>query len=226
MAGMVTEQLVLNSLESCNDFLRDNIMFSNGKNFRLKFLYATSAKSRWDYENLWGIYLAKPGFSWMALWIAVTSRTAIKKRQIKYLAPKIGEGDHVGSVAIYNPENIGLDKIFLDEAYLYLFDPDNFLAFPRLDILSINKAEKGSEILQNGFQRVTIDRRGKKYSTIARQQESPLFVDIDEWQVAVVGVPEMVPSTEVIITGELIKEMASRIIWSAEEIGEEYIAIK
>jgi hypothetical protein len=223
VVSMTTEKIVLNSIEECNGLLKKNSMFANGKNIRVTSLYETSAKSRWDYENLWGIYLAKPEFAWMALWIAITSRTSLRKRQIKYIPPQTEKGDYIGKISIYNPENIELEKIFSREAYIYLFNNKQFLNFSLFDISDANKEEKGPEIFRNGFVRDTVIRRGREYKTIVKHQAVPTLVDIDEWQVAVIGIPEIVPDIEVVITAELIKELESRITWSPAEVGEEYI---
>ncbi|MBI2637652.1 MAG: hypothetical protein HYW88_02010, partial [Candidatus Sungbacteria bacterium] len=78
------EKRTLDSVVALNELLHHNNYFANGKNFPVTHLYETSANSRWPYENIWGIYLTKPHYAWMALWMSITSRTRLKKRQVKY----------------------------------------------------------------------------------------------------------------------------------------------
>lgn len=218
------EKLILDSVESCNKFLKTNRYLTNGKNFRVNHLYATAANSRWCYENLWGIYLAKPQFAWMALWIAITSRSQLKKRQVRYFSPKIIRQDFIGRISIFNPQNIGLIDILCKKAYIYLFDPDEFDNFFRLDISNIRASdEKERVLIRNGFQQKVIKRRGRNYNTWMHSLKTPLIVDIDGWQIAVVNVEKIMPRIEVTITKRLIQELAIRIRWLKKEVGENYI---
>lgn len=209
------------SLLACNAELETNVLFANGKNFQTGHLYETAAKSRWPYENIWGIYLAKPRFAWMALWMAVTSREKIKKRQLKYFSPDFSAGDFLGRMGVFNPEGLPLEDTLSQEAYLYFFDLD-FADFEGLDIRTKASAEeKKSALLDAGFEKRIVQKRGKDYS--AYVSENKLIVDIDEWQVAVVGAKKLVPKIEIIIERGAILELAKRICSLDEEVGENYI---
>ena len=216
---------ILDSLESCNTLLQENSYLANGKNFRVNHLYATSAKSRWPHENIWAIYLAKPQFAWMALWMAMTSRNQLKKRQIRYIRPEAAAGDYIGRIEIFNPQNINPTDLLCQEAYLYLFDPEILRGFARLDISNIGGGtNKQESLLNSGFKCRAIRQRGKHYDAFVYSQSDNLIVDIDEWQAAIVSVEKIVPNIEVILTRTLIEQLATRIQWLEEEVGEDYIA--
>ncbi|MBI5732883.1 hypothetical protein HY967_02920 [Candidatus Jorgensenbacteria bacterium] len=213
----------IDSLESLNEVLKRNLCFANGKNFKIEHLYATSANSRWPHENLWGIYLAKPWYTWMAVWMAITSRSLLKKRQIQYVSPKIAEGDHIGHITLYNPENLSIKEMLCNEAYLYLFEID----WENIEILNISHAItaeiKQRVLLKNGFEEKTIFKRKKEYHALVALTKEKLVVNVDEWQIALINIETIVPTTEVILGKEVIEALASRITWSKEEIGENYI---
>lgn len=217
------ERIVFASIKSCNSFLKTNNYLANGKNFRLDFLYATSANSRWPYENIWGIYLTKSQFTWMALWMAVTSRSRLQKRQIRYFFPDTMNGDYIGRIAIYNPRDLSRHDVIQEKAYVYLFNPLAFQSLTRLDVSGEIKFAKKTALINNGFEQKIVKRRGKTYHTFISSLTHPLFVDIDEWQVAIVGIEEIVPDIEIILEKEFIQELAARILWHEEEIGENYI---
>jgi len=217
------KRVLIDSFESCQRLLEMNRCFANGKNIQVDLLYATSANSRWPYENIWGVYLAKPQFAWMALWMAVTSRSRLQKRQVRYFIPKTAEGDYIGKIAIYNPQNLSRQEVVQEKAYLYLFDPVSFQGLPRLDISDQPKSAKKTALIRSGFEQKIVKRREKTYSALVNSSGSSLLVDIDEWQVAIVGPEEVVPSIEVVLDRELTRQLVKRIQWSDEEIGEDYI---
>ena len=219
------EKRVLDSIDSLNTLLKTNTFPANGKNFQVDRLYATSAVSRWLYENIWGIYLAKPQFAWMALWMAVTSRARLKKRQIKYFFPDTANGDYIGRVEIFNPDNLELKDIVCEKAYLYLFEPKNFQNLRKIDVsLEKNGNKKAKILLGYGFKQKTVFKRGKNYNAYVYSANEKILVDIDDWQVAIVNIEEIEPSIEFTLSSNLIKELAGRIQWLKEEVGENYIA--
>ena len=219
------EKRVLDSIDSCNTLLKTNGFWANGKNFQVDILYATSASSRWPYENIWGIYLAKPHFAWMALWMAVTSRTRLKKRQIRYFFPDMANGDYIGQVGIFNPELLELKDIVCEKAYLYLFDQKYFPNLRKIDISGKEDENKKAEaLIKYGFEQKTVFRRGKNYNNAyVFSTSDPVIVDIDDWQIALVNIEEITPNIEITITNKLITELSGRIQWLNEEVGENYI---
>lgn len=214
----------IDSLVDCNEFLKENHCFANGKNVRVEYLYATAAKSRWCYENLWGIYLAKPEFSWMALWMAITSRPRLKKRQTQYVSPNTSEGDWVGHIRIFNPLNLRFADILCEEAYLYLFDYDDILSLPRIDISEARgNAESEKILISQGLRKAIICRRGKEYEAWISESRIPLLVSIDEWQAALINIEKLYPQKEIIVSKKAIEELSARIHWLPAEVGENYL---
>jgi hypothetical protein len=214
----------LNCIESCNTFLKSNTYFSNGKNFCVSQLCETSAKSRLPHENLLGIYLAKPRFTWMALWLAVTSRAHLKKRQVNYFRPDVAGGDFVGRAGIFNPQKLPSEAVFCQKAYLYLIDPSATLELPRLDISGIKSThDKETMLLRNGFRKETIVRPGENYVTYIPSFTEKLLVDIDEWQVAVVNIKGMIPDAEIVIEQNTIRQLSDRVSWLDSDMGVNYI---
>lgn len=55
------------TIEDLSKILERNNLYANGKNIPIEFLYETVARSRWDRENIWGIYLTQPSYAWMGL---------------------------------------------------------------------------------------------------------------------------------------------------------------
>ncbi len=207
------ETTTVTNLDDINHILSQNSYHANGKNFKIDYLYQTVANSRWNYENIFGIYLAKPEYAWMAFWMAITSREMVRKRQIQYISPR-GK-DSVGNIVIYNPENLSLDDMLCEKAYLYLFDIDTNIEV--LDLTTCNS------VLQAMFVWSKIER-----GDVIKTGYKPLFrnktlVDIDRWQVALVNYEKYTPIKEIILSKKLIKELKHRIIFTQKEIGKNYI---
>jgi hypothetical protein len=206
---------ILNIAE-LNSFLHQNKDYANGKNIRVDHLYETTANSRWNYENLWGIYLTNSDYAWMALWMAMTSRGKIKKRQIRYIAPN-RKNDFIGSIEIYNPDHLKLEDIFSQEAYLYFF---NVNSHPNIEVLDFTK---DPNLFINRFILDQIEKRG-----ITQDYYKPLFsgkvlVKIDDWQVALINYKKIIPTQEIILGKGLIKALSKRVVFTNKEIGQDYI---
>jgi hypothetical protein len=217
------KRVILDSLPLCNEFLKANKCFANGKNFPVTHLYATAAQSRWCYENLWGIYLTKPQYTWMALWMAATSRSHLKKRQIQYHRPQREVGDYVGHITIYSPDVNPVDFL-CDQAYVYLFDLQAFENLSLLDISSIRQSSNPEHFLNShGFARRIVERRSRIYDAWLHNSQEPLLVDVDEWQVACINREQIAPSTEIVLTKNLISQLESRVKLFSGEVGENYI---
>lgn len=217
------ERVSVNTLPSLNLLLADNRFLANGKNFPIDRLYATSASSRWSYENLWGIYLAKPEFAWMAVWMAATSRSRIQKRQIRYVCPSTEQGDHVGRIEVYSPLPFAPRYFLLDRAYLYLLDPADLSDLSYLTIAEKEGPAKIAALERQGFRWESVRRRGKQYRALVAASIGPAVIDIDRWQVAIVRKATIVPAIEVSIGSAVISELAVRISRSSQEVGENYI---
>lgn len=104
------------TVQELGDILSRNTSFANGKNRPLDHLHATGACSRFVHENIYGIYFTNEDHAWMALWIAVTDRTKVRKRNITYVRPN--ENDAIGGVAVYSPDT-SLDVFCDDGAFIY-----------------------------------------------------------------------------------------------------------
>jgi hypothetical protein len=218
------ERIRLDSVKECNALLANNTFAANGKNFPVDHLYATSANSRWPYENLWGIYLAKSDFAWMALWMAVTLRAKMKKRQIAYFCPDKSKRDYIGSIKVFNPERLSAGDILCKTAYLYLFNPGRFRDFLQISVADQKNGNAKMEILAiHDFAWQDIMKRGKNYHTCLDAFGRKSLIDLDEWQMALVGVETIVPDIEIVIGESLIEELAVRVGWSDEEVGNDYL---
>ncbi len=215
-------QSVLSSMEECNAFLRQNCFLVNGKNHPVTHLYATSEQSRWGYENLWGVYFTKSNYAWMALWMAVMSRAVLRKRQILYYTPDHAAGDSIGRIAVSTPSQALAESALGEQAYLYCFDPRRFLGMPMYRVSHEPKDAKVAALGRLGFQQRTVHARGKVYDALIGGT-GPALVDIDAWQVALVGREEVYPDVEVTIQPLLIQALRQRVQWRSDEVGEEYI---
>ena len=222
--GDMIENQTVDSISVLNKLLKHNYFFANGKNFPITHLYETSANSRWPYENLWGIYLTKPHFAWMALWMAVTSRASLKKRHVKYFSPARVLGDHIGGISIFNPDALELKDILCEKAYLYFFDPLFLQNLPCINLSEVKSAaEKIAELTKNSFDQRTFAKREKNYTAYVNSSNENLVVDIDDWQVAVINVEKLVPVIEIMLTGKIIGELGNKIEWLKKEVEENYI---
>ena len=83
----------INSIEDLQELLKNNCYWANGKSFPVNHLHATGAQSRWEYENVYGIYLTQPHFAWMAMWMGSTNRETVQKRNLTYIIPKTENND-------------------------------------------------------------------------------------------------------------------------------------
>lgn len=124
-----------------NSILEGIEYWANGKNFKVDHLHDTKASSRWELENIFGIYLTKPEYAWMALWMAVTSRKNLKKRHLRYFVPKTSQGDFIGKIEIFS-EGDNVADFFCEKAYLYLFDKKKYEDIPTKNYSQNNKKEK------------------------------------------------------------------------------------
>ncbi|TAL49830.1 hypothetical protein EPN81_04515 [Patescibacteria group bacterium] len=119
--GGAMKRKVISREQDLQDLLARNQAYANGKNSPVAHLYATVATSRFDIENIFGIYLTRPAYAWMALWMAVTNREVLRKRHLTYYAPR--DGDSIGSIAVGGTD-VSLGDLLCDQAFLYLFEPD------------------------------------------------------------------------------------------------------
>ncbi|MBI2637479.1 MAG: hypothetical protein HYW88_01135 [Candidatus Sungbacteria bacterium] len=111
-----------------------------------------------------------------------------------------------------------------EKAYLYLFDPEPIQGLSQINLSEIKDGNgKIIALVKSGFAQMNIKRRGKLYNAFAVESSDKKVVDIDEWQIALVNIPELVPSIEVTITKRLIEELGNKIEWLEEEVGEHYI---
>lgn len=216
---------VINSLDECASLLRHNRYHANGKNIQVSHLYATAANSPpVAYEGLWGIYLTKPNFAWMAVWMAVLSRAKVKKRQIRYLRPNVSEGDLTGRAEIYNPQQLSREEIVCQEAWLHLFDL-NTANLPLLSLNSIAEAENKIKCLKTlGFALREVHKRDKTYHTYCAPDNLSRLIDLDEWQVALVNVETTAPCAIAHLIGSFIRELHQRIAFTNHPINGNYLA--
>ncbi|HLD21204.1 MAG TPA: hypothetical protein VJB64_03865 [Patescibacteria group bacterium] len=191
------------------NLLARNHAYANGKNTPVAHLYATAATSRFDIENIFGIYLTRPTYAWMALWMAVTNRAVLRKRHLTYYTPQ--EGDSIGSIGVGGTD-LSLEQLLCDQAFLYLFEPD---ALPKTetDFFPDTSAEEAQkELLARGYSWNQIERRDQTRRTLMPpQDQQPSTIGLDAWQVVCVGVPQLVPSMSVVLRGNLIDSLRGRI---------------
>ena len=216
----------IDSIDECNMFLKLNSAYANGKNLRVEHLYATGAdKSPRAYESLWGIYLSKPQFAWMALWMAVLSRTKLKKRQIKYIRPDYSRGDHIGCVQIFNPQELKPKEVLCEEAWLHLF---NSKLLPPARIMDIEAAgDAGAKIeslIALGFTLQEVHKRNKIYQVYLAPTDERLLIHLDEWQTVLIGVETLSPNMIITLQPTLIYELRTRISFVATAISDDYLA--
>lgn len=208
-----------------NDFLGNNKYWANGKNFRVDHLHATGAISRWEYENIYGIYLTHPEYAWMAVWMAIVDRNKFRKRNITYFKPS-GSGDLIGSISIFLENGKTLpDPIYSDKgAFIYFEDPAKHDALDLIDISNVDKTSKLLELSKYGFVQKTINRRGSIQQNYFLPSGHQALVNIDDWQIALVGVNRLVPCLELQIPKPLLNEIISKRVSQAPQLSsEDYI---
>lgn len=215
--------MVSKSIETINDLntvLELNKGWANGKNIPIDHLYPTVAESRWEYENILGIYLTNPSYSWMALWMAVCNRNTLRKRNISYLRP-VDSSDMIGGVELHSDRSI--TENLCEAAYLYFFDPQDYNQIEQVDITTVPKKQKADALLEQGFQWENMQRRGALKSALVDTTNISRLVLVDEWQLALTNTPIIVPKVELNIRKTAITELAGRIAITNTEIGEDYI---
>ncbi len=213
------------SVSELNELLRNNLYWANGKNIKLDHLHATGAKSRWEYENIWGIYLTNPESAWMGLWMSVTDRTKIPKRNISYVCPQNDLDDFIGQVRIFIPEGDDIRTAFCEsESYLYLVDPHHYDHYPTIDLMEIPLERKVDSLVEQGFYQKEVERKGEKQTNLFYSGGSTI-VKVDSWQIALVNIPRMIPDIEVSISSEIIWELyLTRVSRASGESLEEYVS--
>lgn len=217
------EQTVQTEIE-LNDFLKDNHFWANGKSFRVDHLHATGAQSRWDYENIYGIYLTNPEHAWMAVYMALIDRNKFRKRAITYFRPQEESQDYLGRIAIFqeSDDQITSDQVVSPEgAFIYLEDPLKHDELDCIDVSEVAKDAKLTELVKQGFGLKTFRRRGILQQNYFLSNNRQALVNIDEWQVALTGVENIFPSVELHIPPSLALELADRRISQAAGLSPE-----
>lgn len=212
----------INSLSELDRELGYRKMWGNGKNLRVDHLHTTCAESPRDYENVAGIYLTRPEYSWMAAWMAVTSRANLQKRNLRYCPPAAGSGDNLGRIQIYSLEE-DIEQFFCPKAYLYLFDPLRLKTDNLIDCSGLSALYKTDFLQGNEFVPGIFKRRGKMLPTLRLTTGEKATVIIDEWQLVLVNFDRIVPDVELIIGSEAIVEMKQRVERIDKPVGEAYL---
>jgi len=214
----------INSTEDLNEFLKKNSYWANGKSFPLDHLHATGAQSRWEYENAYGIYVTKPHFAWMAMWMGSTNREMVQKRNLTYIKPKTESGDWIGAVKMYLP-GLDLTNIYSKSGcFLYLFNPENYQEVQTINLQTLSAQEKVSYLLNNNFSRKEITRKGRVQSNLVCESLEKKIIEIDSWQIALVNISLIKPEIEVHINNEVLKDLYHQKVFPANEIStEDYI---
>lgn len=194
--------------------------WTNGKNFPVDHLHATVAQSRWAYENIHGIYVANETHDWMAVWMAVSKRETLRKRQLRYIAPTAA---HIlGGLEVFT--SIDISNCLNNRGYLYSFQPDDYLETGQaVDISEVPKPEKTGALLQSGFEWSEIERRGEQRKALVDTTGEPRIVRVDEWQIALTNRNRILPETEIIIEESAIRQLLGYVALSSAEVGEDYI---
>lgn len=217
------KKYTIQTIIELNDFLKKNKLWANGKNFSLDQIYATGSNSRWAYENIFGIYFAKPDYAWMALWMAIIDHDKIKKRNITYIHPEILSKDYIGKAMIYIPElNVEIKYAFCaNGAYLYLIDPAKFETYRKIDITNIRCHDKIDFLLKNGFSQKEIEKKGKLQINYFPDSIEKRIIEIDSWQLALVNIDQIIPDIELFIKQEAINELSDGYTMRSESISDE-----
>jgi len=209
------ESRIITDVTELNKFLEEKKFYANGKNNRVDHLHETTAGSRWPLENIRGIYLAKPDFAWMAVWMAVVSRKRFRKRQICYFPPAAG-GKPLGGIGIYDPVRVGLSGSLCGEAYLYFFDLEPLSGVRTID------PRKDKNIFDKEFRIIPSDGTGAGFFYKPVFAERSIVI-VDEWQVALVNFGKIVPVLEMVLSEEFISELGKWVRSVPDEIGKDYI---
>lgn len=212
------------SLKELDCLLRWNLLYANGKNFRVDHLHPTAAESRFEHENLLGIYLTVPEFAWMAVWMAVANRAFCKKRQLNYFRPKAQIGDYVGNLGIYmNGAGELPEEALVETGYVYLFDlKSTDLIDERVDWC---EGKQKLTILQGqGFESREVVLHDRRVTAWVPEHKKRMLLKLDCWQAAVVNVPRLEPTVEVELLPPLIAELRKRISLIPHEPTQDYIS--
>jgi hypothetical protein len=216
------ETIEVTSQAGLQEFLNQNRAYVNGKNGRVTHLHATVAESRFEIENIQGIYLARPEFAWMAVWMAVTDRTKLRKRHLCYQMPN--GADRVGRLMIGGlKEQTEPRDLLCSQAFLYLFEPA-LLPTRVLDIARESEQDRLTSLVARGYSWQEIERHGRmRRALVPPVNEPPTILELDVWQVAVVQMPQLVPSIEVVLSGDVVKDLASLITFQDKIPGNNYL---
>ena len=213
--------MVIHTPDELNALLAERRYCANGKNLPAEHLYETVAASRWPCENLLGVYLTNPDHAWMAVWMAVTKRDRLRKRQLRYLRPAVAAGEHIGRIEIYNPDHAAKAELFCERAFLYLFDPGRFADASVVDVSG--ERDKVAALERRGFRFQAVERRGWARNGYAPDSSLKQVVIVDAWQMAVVNYGSLVPDVRVTLAEDLISRLAERVTFCPDEIGEAYL---
>jgi hypothetical protein len=210
----------INTAAELNDALKNTTGWANGKNFPVDHLHATVAESRWEYENIHGIYLTNEQHAWMGLWMALSNRNVLRKRHISYIKPTSPE-DALGNIELFTV--LPPEDILCDSAYVYLINPPRLCDREIVDIRNVPKQNKVETLLKAGFERQQITRRGRQQPGVVDTTGTERLVLVDEWQIALTNIPDIIPDTELAIRRAAIAELVGRVSVINSEVGEDYI---
>ncbi len=208
-----------------NSLLKENNFWTNGKNFRATCLHTTCAESTREYENLWGIYVTKPDYAWMAVWMAITSRKNLKKRHLRYIRPNTNKGDYIGNLEIYSKKE-SISNYLCEEAFIYLFNPIKYQGIKKIDCSKISSKKFISYIKNVGFENGFFDKEGKIYNTYKFSSPQKIIMILDEWQIALINFKRITPDIEVHLGKNVIIELSKRIKRIKDKVGDNYIINK
>jgi hypothetical protein len=209
------ETIPVNSIDDLETLLSKNCLYANGKNMQIDHLHATGAVSRFDRENMYGIYVARPEYAWMAVWMGVVDRKKSKKRDITYCRPR--SPDVIGSIRLYAEHDISRDHL-CEESFVYLLD---VRAYPAMDIRS---EDNHPRITDAGFQNRLWRHHGTEQENYVHVSDLPMIVHVDFWQSVLVNVPRIIPTQELHLGKGLIDELFRTRVTAAPGIsGEEYV---
>jgi hypothetical protein len=204
------QRSTLETIVDLNAFLAQNTHWANGKNIALDHLHQTGAQSRWMRENIYGIYLTQPDYTWMAVWMAITDRTKAAKRNLTYVRPQYAHGDYIGELLLYTEDQSPAHC--MHDCYLYTIDPAPFSQHEIVDIRSIADTDLVATLTARSIEEQTIIRHQQPQRNYASIKPEPRIVLIDEWQLTITGVPIIIPEKEIVLSANLIAELyATRV---------------
>ena len=218
-------QVQLATMEDLNRWLAATTCYANGKNIPVDHLYPTVAQSRFDYENVLGVYLTKPRFSWMALWMALLNRKALRKRQIEYYPPDLATGDAIGSIGVHLPDPTAVidEQLFVERAYVHLFSLIRLDIDHLVDLVGVPTHQKVAVLQERGFHWGTHRRRGYEHRALLAPLPQPILIDVDEWQVVLCQLPRVLVDVQLVIEPALVKALAARVKRISHAPSEAYI---